>query len=86
MLNEDQERIAQAAAFSVDTIDLYVQETLRVPANSPNLEKIISDHPLMRQEIDRQYSDLELLKETWKPAELRANWERPSQSNLGLRK
>ena len=55
------ERLALAARYPTDCIDLYVQEVENMRASDADLEANILRHPLMQQELKRQKRDLHLL-------------------------
>lgn len=85
---DDVERITQVAAFAIDTVDLYVQESQNMNPNDPQLEQKILRHPLMQQELKRQREDIELLKNLDLEREdviqdLRQRWSNQSKSNIG---
>jgi Protein of unknown function (DUF416) len=69
---------------SRDTVDMYVQELEQMPTSTQDLEERIRLHPLMQNEIERQYSDLEQLSLGLTTAEARRKWYMPELSNIGL--
>jgi len=88
---ENPERIAQASAFAIDTLDGYVQElldgfptTARAVPNSPEREKRIRLHPLMQRELAHQDADLKLLATNPDFSLLKAQWRNPTKSNIDL--
>jgi len=54
----DVEKIVQAATYSIDSIDLYVQEIEKMNPEDPRLEGKILLHPLMQEELKAQHCDL----------------------------
>jgi len=56
-----------SARYATDIIDAYLYDEVFSPVSSENDQKILH-HPLMRQEIKRQNTDLELL--------LQKNWDK----------
>jgi hypothetical protein len=85
------ERIAQASAFAIDTLDGYVQELLDgfstaargVPYTSEREERIRL-HPLMQRELARQDADLKMLVSNPDLNSLKSLWRAPSKSNIDL--
>lgn len=55
-------KLVQCSSYAIDTVDLYVQEIDKMPANSPDLETRIRNHHLMQREIKHQYGDLSQLE------------------------
>lgn len=53
--------IADVARFATDSIDLYVQVSEQMPTIRPEDEHLISNHPLMQQELRRQAEDVAAL-------------------------
>jgi uncharacterized protein YjaG (DUF416 family) len=88
---ENRERIAQASAFAIDTLDGYIQElldgfptTARAVQYSPEREERIRLHPLMQRELARQEADLKLLATHPDLKLLKSQWRAPAKSNLDL--
>ena len=91
VLQGNPERIAQASAFAIDTLDGYVQEVLdgfpntaRGVPYSPEREERIRLHPLMQRELARQDADLKLLATNPDLSSLKAQWRAPAKSNIDL--
>jgi hypothetical protein len=53
----------EVAALARETVDLWVQEGLKLDPNAPRFEEAVSDHALMRGEIGRQHEDSKILAE-----------------------
>lgn len=91
VLQGNPERIAQASAFAIDTLDGYVQELLdgfpniaRGVPYSPEREERIRLHPLMQRELARQDADLNLLATNPDFGSLKTQWRAPAKSNIDL--
>ncbi|WP_437734435.1 DUF416 family protein [Sorangium sp. So ce1335] len=59
LLDGDVARVVSAARFSIDSVDLIVQEREAMDPRDPLREHKILAHPLMQQELLRQQRDLE---------------------------
>ncbi|XYH97778.1 DUF416 family protein [Sorangium sp. So ce1128] len=59
LLDGDVARVVSAARFSIDSVDLVVQEREAMDPRDPLREHKILTHPLMQQELLRQQRDLE---------------------------
>ncbi|WP_437727729.1 DUF416 family protein [Sorangium sp. So ce861] len=59
VLDGDVARVVSAARFSIDSVDLIVQEREAMDPRDPLRERKILEHPLMQQELLRQRRDLE---------------------------
>ncbi len=73
--------------FARDTIDMYVQVVENLDPSDPELDAKVAQHPLMRQEIRNQESDLLKLIQIKTRAELqefRRYATKPKRSNIGL--
>jgi uncharacterized protein YjaG (DUF416 family) len=73
--------------FAHDTIDMYVQVGENLDPSDPELDAKVAQHPLMRQEIRNQESDLLKLTQIKTRAELqefRRCATKPERSNIGL--
>lgn len=62
VLENDIDKIVQAATYATDSVDLFVQETDGIDPGDPELEAKILRHPLMQKELERQDSDLEAIR------------------------
>lgn len=62
VLENDIDKIVQAATYATDSVDLFVQETNGIVPGDPELEAKILRHPLMQRELERQGSDLEAIR------------------------
>lgn len=62
VLENDIDKIVQAATYATDSVDLFVQETDGIEPGDPGLEAKILRHPLMQKELERQASDLEAIR------------------------
>ncbi|MGA2278899.1 MAG: DUF416 family protein [Verrucomicrobiota bacterium] len=85
------ERIAQASAFAIDTLDLYISALLNGFSTTPRgifnraeHEEQIRLHPLMQRELARQDTDLKLLATNPSLGSLKARWRAPAKSNIDL--
>lgn len=58
LLDRNVDRIISASRFSIDSIDLIVQEREDMNPCDPLREQKILEHPLMQQELVRQQRDL----------------------------
>ena len=58
LLEEDASKVAQAATYATDSVDLYVQEIEEMSPVDPLLEQKILMHPLMQRELRQQEDDL----------------------------
>lgn len=58
LIEEDVEKIVQAAIYATDSVDLYVQEIEKMDPDDPQLEKRILMHQLMQRELQQQENDL----------------------------
>lgn len=85
ILTGDTERVAQASSYSIDSIDLYVQEIESIPANSSDIEDLIRGHVLMQEEIHRQQDDLRFIENNWEPSVLQKERSNLNVGNLKLR-
>jgi uncharacterized protein YjaG (DUF416 family) len=86
---DDPEKVVDGASLAHDTVDMYVQELERLEATDPLLERKIARHQLMRRELERQKTDLDLLAQTdWNRhdtvSELARQWRAPHSSNIRL--
>jgi uncharacterized protein YjaG (DUF416 family) len=61
VLENDIDKIVQAATYATDSVDLFVQEADGIEPGDPELEAKILGHPLMQRELERQDSDLEAM-------------------------
>ncbi|WP_437622383.1 DUF416 family protein [Sorangium sp. So ce1151] len=59
LLDGDVARVVSSARFSIDSVDLVVQEREAMDPRDPLREHKIFTHPLMQQELLRQQRDLE---------------------------
>jgi uncharacterized protein YjaG (DUF416 family) len=91
LLTQNLDRIVQASTYSIDTLDLWVQEIQsgfsRIPTivpNSPEREERIRLYPLMQRELARQDADLKLLATNPDVGSLKIQWSAPSKSNIDL--
>lgn len=87
LLESNVGKVVQCAELARDTVDMYVQELEDLDPNDAMLETTILNHPLMQQELQRQRTDLETLRNTeWQqvPANLAHSWRNPSMSNIGM--
>lgn len=62
VLENDIDKIVQAATYATDSVDLFVQETDGIEPGDPEHEAKIVRHPLMQRELERQASDLEAIR------------------------
>lgn len=60
----DVDKIVQVASYSIDSVDLYVQEIEGMSSDDPSLESKILAHPLMQKELEYQNGDLDALSNT----------------------
>ncbi|HBK56301.1 MAG TPA: hypothetical protein DDZ76_08485 [Xanthomonadales bacterium] len=63
MSDATEDRAIEVASIARDTVDLFVQQWSDLDPNSPGLEKLIIEAPLMQVELRRQRRCLEQLKE-----------------------
>jgi len=62
MGQNDPKKIVMTASAARDLVDAKVQITERLKPTDPNLERKISEHPLMVSELNSQRSSLETLR------------------------
>lgn len=62
VLENDIDKIVQAATYATDSVDLFVQEMDGIEPGDPELEGKILMHPLMQKELERQDSDLAAIR------------------------
>lgn len=89
IVEPDTRHIADVARFATDSVDLYVQEIEQMPAMTPDLEYMITEHRLMQRELRQQAQDLYTLTATpifdsSAVEESRAAWPQSGRSNLDL--
>jgi uncharacterized protein len=59
---ENVERVAKAATYATDSIDLFVQEKEKISPLDPDLEEKIRRHDLMQKELFMQRQSLDKIK------------------------
>jgi uncharacterized protein YjaG (DUF416 family) len=84
LLDSDSELAFEIGTFGRDTVDLYVQEIERMPANSVDLEERIRLHPLMQREIAGQFDAMNAIENGISTSEARRLWSLKERSNLDL--
>lgn len=52
---------AEVASLARDTVDLFIQELMKLDPNNPEFERAIQRHDLMQRELRRQREDIEAL-------------------------
>ena len=57
-IDADIGRLGKVFELSLDSADLYVQESMGLHPRDPRLEEKILEHPIMQQELVRQRRDL----------------------------
>lgn len=82
--NSDGELAVENGTFGRDTVDLYVQEIERMPANSADLEERIRVHPLMQSEINSQFEAVREIESGISISEAKRKWKSVERSNLDL--
>lgn len=79
-------KIAEIASLCRDTVDMFVQDMLRLDRAAPNFEDEIRADQLMQRELQRQRDDLAELKSfsnlTSEVAALRTRWRSVKSSNI----
>jgi len=88
LLEDDAQKVADAASLARDTVDMHVQDLESLPLSGPEMEEKIIQHPLMQRELKRQREDLELLEKMERSdsaiAELVRRWRAPAVSSIDL--
>jgi uncharacterized protein YjaG (DUF416 family) len=84
LLDSDSELAFEIGTLGRDTVDLYVQEIERMPANSVDLEERIRLHPLMQREIAGQFDAMNAIENGISTSEARRLWSSKDRSNLDL--
>lgn len=84
LLNSDSDLAFEIGTLGRDTVDLYVQEIERMPANSADLEERIRLHPLMQREIAGQFDAVKAIEDGISTSEARRLWSSKERSNLDL--
>lgn len=89
LLENDVDKVVQAATYATDSVDLYVQEIEGLSPNDPQLEQKILMHRLMQRELVQQEDDLKAIELA--PSMSRefinqrtASWNNNGKSNLDL--
>jgi len=85
----DTNKIVQAASYSIDSVDLYVQEIECMSHSDCDLEEKILNHQLMQKELKQQEENLSLIEETEFTSsnllqKLKESWDNNGKSNLDL--
>jgi uncharacterized protein len=84
-LERDRRSAVRISTWVRDTIDSYVQHLENIDTADPEREQRIEGHPLMREELERQQSDLAYLKRAdIDLAEFKRRATRVTKSNIGL--
>lgn len=82
--SQDVEKAVEIASLSRDTVDMFVQELEKMPANAPDLEDQIRQHPLMQAELERQSNDLASIESGNDIRQLSVGWKSQAVSNIGF--
>lgn len=89
LLENDVDRIVQAATYATDSVDLYVQEIDNIAPTDPQLEQKILTHWLMQRELRQQEEDLRAIE--CAPSlsqefftQRKSSWSDNGKSNLDL--
>jgi uncharacterized protein len=85
LIKHSREEVAQIAQYSTDSVDLFVQVSLDLDPNHPNIEETILSNPLMQQELVAQQEDLNILSSSgnWM-LELSNRWRNKGKGNLKI--
>jgi uncharacterized protein len=84
-LERDPRHAVRISTWARDTIDSYVQHLENIDVADPEREQRIEGHPLMREELERQQSDLAYLKRADVDlSEFKRRATRVTKSNIGL--
>ncbi len=89
LLEDDVQKVVEAASLARDTVDMHIQEVEAMDPDDPDLEDRILHHPLMQRELERQREDLDMLAPAERTgdtiAALARHWRRPATSNIDRR-
>jgi uncharacterized protein len=89
LLENDVDKVVQAATYAIDSVDLYVQEIESMAPNDPQLEQKILTHRLMQRELGQQEQDLKAIEQASSLnqeflAQRKSAWNNNGKSNLDL--
>jgi len=89
LLENDVDKIVQAATYATDSVDLYVQEIENMAPNDPELEQKILNHRLMQRELAQQEKNLADIEQATTLSSdfldgLKQSWNNEGKSNLDL--
>lgn len=89
LLENEVDRVIQAAIYAIDSIDLYVQEIEEMDPGNPSLEADILSHSLMQRELEQQTLNLKAIEKNPEVnstfvSNLRLSWGNNGKSNLNL--
>ena len=90
LLENKIDKVVQAAAYAIDSVDLFVQEIEGMAPDDPELEQKILTHRLMLRELSQQEKDLAEIEQATVAltshflASLRQSWDNEGRSNLGF--
>jgi hypothetical protein len=84
LLRADAETTVEIATFARDTVDMYVQELEKMPANTLDLEERIQLHPMMQRELKNQQEALSAITAGISPRDASRRWRSPKRSNIDL--
>lgn len=84
LIDSDSDLAFEIGTLGRDTVDLYVQEIERMPANSADIEERIRLHPLMQREITGQFDAMKAIEDGISTREARSLWSSKEKSNLDL--
>lgn len=78
------QRILDVSTLSLDTVDMYLQDLLKIDYSERDFEKKINEHPLMLQEKETQLNDIRTLKESKKLNARVINLFKKQKSNIKI--
>ena len=89
LLENDVDRVVQAATYATDSVDFYVQEIESMAPNDPELEQKILSHNLMQRELAQQEENLKAVEQVDVDSVefldgLKNSWNNEGKSNLDL--
>lgn len=86
LLDNDCQKVVEAASLARDTVDMYVQGAEDIHPHDPDLESRILQHPLMQRELKRQREDLDLIESSDLSGDtvemMGHRWRHPTTSNI----
>ena len=89
LLENDVNRVVQAATYATDSVDLYVQEIENLAPNDPELEQKILNHSFMQSELSQQEENLKTVEQAGVSVlefldDFKKSWNNEGKSNLDL--